>query len=69
MSETAAKVGADIGKIDILVHSLANGPEVQVRCVCFVCFVCFLHCVRFVCGLCAKRGAAWVRATQGACLG
>ena len=28
ISECAAKVGADYGKIDILVHSLANGPEV-----------------------------------------
>lgn len=29
VSETADKVAKDIGKIDILVHSLANGPEVQ----------------------------------------
>ena len=29
ISETAAKVEADFGKIDIMVHSLANGPEVQ----------------------------------------
>lgn len=29
ISEVAAKVAADFGKIDILVHSLANGPEVQ----------------------------------------
>lgn len=29
VSETADKVAADVGKIDILVHSLANGPEVQ----------------------------------------
>jgi len=28
MSEVAEKVAADYGKIDILVHSLANGPEV-----------------------------------------
>merc|ERR1719183_2837429 len=28
ISECAAKVEADYGKIDILVHSLANGPEV-----------------------------------------
>eukprot|EP00965_Chrysotila_dentata_P021643 717208-Pleurochrysis_carterae.AAC.1 len=28
IAETAAKVGADYGKIDVLVHSLANGPEV-----------------------------------------
>lgn len=28
ISEVASKVGADYGKIDILVHSLANGPEV-----------------------------------------
>ncbi|KAL1511768.1 hypothetical protein AB1Y20_005054 [Prymnesium parvum] len=28
ISEVAAKVAADYGKIDILVHSLANGPEV-----------------------------------------
>jgi enoyl-[acyl-carrier protein] reductase I len=28
ISECAAKVAADHGKIDILVHSLANGPEV-----------------------------------------
>lgn len=28
MSECAAQVKADIGNIDILVHSLANGPEV-----------------------------------------
>jgi len=28
IAEVAAKVGADYGKIDILVHSLANGPEV-----------------------------------------
>jgi len=28
ISECAAKVGDDYGKIDILVHSLANGPEV-----------------------------------------
>jgi len=28
ISECAAKVAADYGKIDILVHSLANGPEV-----------------------------------------
>lgn len=28
MSETAAAVAADFGKIDVLVHSLANGPEV-----------------------------------------
>jgi enoyl-[acyl-carrier protein] reductase I len=28
ISECAAKVAKDIGKIDILVHSLANGPEV-----------------------------------------
>ena len=29
VSECAAKVGAEVGKIDILIHSLANGPEVQ----------------------------------------
>jgi enoyl-[acyl-carrier protein] reductase I len=29
ISEVAAKVGQDFGKIDILVHSLANGPEVK----------------------------------------
>jgi hypothetical protein len=29
VSETAEKVKADVGTIDILVHSLANGPEVQ----------------------------------------
>ena len=29
VSEVAASVGKDLGKIDILVHSLANGPEVQ----------------------------------------
>merc|ERR1712070_691836 len=29
IQETADKVAADYGKIDILVHSLANGPEVQ----------------------------------------
>jgi len=29
VSEVAAKVEADFGKIDILVHSLANGPEVK----------------------------------------
>ncbi|KAI7843055.1 hypothetical protein COHA_003229 [Chlorella ohadii] len=29
VSETAAKVAKDWGKVDILVHSLANGPEVQ----------------------------------------
>ena len=28
ISECADKVAADYGKIDILVHSLANGPEV-----------------------------------------
>ena len=28
ISEVATKIGADYGKIDILVHSLANGPEV-----------------------------------------
>merc|ERR1712070_597289 len=28
ISEVADKVAADYGKIDILVHSLANGPEV-----------------------------------------
>merc|ERR1711934_1106640 len=28
ISEVAEKVAADYGKIDILVHSLANGPEV-----------------------------------------
>merc|ERR1712014_545922 len=28
ISEVAAKVAKDYGKIDILVHSLANGPEV-----------------------------------------
>ena len=28
MAETAAAVGQDFGKIDVLVHSLANGPEV-----------------------------------------
>lgn len=28
ISETAAKVAADLGTIDVLVHSLANGPEV-----------------------------------------
>lgn len=28
ITETAAKVTSDYGKIDILVHSLANGPEV-----------------------------------------
>ena len=31
MSEVAASVGRDIGKIDVLIHSLANGPEVTVR--------------------------------------
>lgn len=31
VSEVAAKVAKDVGKIDILVHSLANGPEVKVR--------------------------------------
>lgn len=29
VSECAAKVGKDWGNVDILVHSLANGPEVQ----------------------------------------
>lgn len=29
IQEVADKVKADYGKIDILVHSLANGPEVQ----------------------------------------
>lgn len=29
ITETAEKVKADVGSIDILVHSLANGPEVQ----------------------------------------
>lgn len=29
MSEAAEKLARDVGKIDILVHSLANGPEVQ----------------------------------------
>ena len=29
ISEVAEKVSKDFGKIDILVHSLANGPEVQ----------------------------------------
>ena len=29
VSEVAAKVKADIGNIDIIVHSLANGPEVR----------------------------------------
>lgn len=29
VSETAEKVAKDFGKIDILVHSLANGPEVR----------------------------------------
>lgn len=28
VSEVAAKVKADFGNIDVLVHSLANGPEV-----------------------------------------
>ena len=28
VSETAEAVAADFGKIDVLVHSLANGPEV-----------------------------------------
>ena len=28
VSEVAANVEKDIGKIDVLVHSLANGPEV-----------------------------------------
>jgi enoyl-[acyl-carrier protein] reductase I len=28
VSEVAASVEADFGKIDIIVHSLANGPEV-----------------------------------------
>eukprot|EP00798_Chlamydomonas_sp_ICE-L_P008981 gene8981-16117_t len=28
VSECAARVGKEVGKIDILVHSLANGPEV-----------------------------------------
>ena len=28
VSEVAASVGKDLGKIDIMVHSLANGPEV-----------------------------------------
>ena len=28
MAEVAKNVEADFGKIDILVHSLANGPEV-----------------------------------------
>jgi len=29
IAATAEKVAADFGKVDILVHSLANGPEVQ----------------------------------------
>lgn len=29
VSEVAANVERDIGKIDVLVHSLANGPEVK----------------------------------------
>mmetsp|Transcript_10579 Transcript_10579/g.25065 ORF Transcript_10579/g.25065 Transcript_10579/m.25065 type:complete len:387 (-) Transcript_10579:129-1289(-) len=29
VSEVAAKVEKEVGKIDILIHSLANGPEVQ----------------------------------------
>ena len=29
ISEVAAKCQRDFGKIDILVHSLANGPEVK----------------------------------------
>jgi enoyl-[acyl-carrier protein] reductase I len=28
VSEVAKSVGADFGTIDVLVHSLANGPEV-----------------------------------------
>ncbi len=28
MSEVAAKVQAELGSVDIVVHSLANGPEV-----------------------------------------
>lgn len=49
MSETAAAVGEDFGKIDVLVHSLANGPEVTKplletsRAVC-----CLPTCHRFV---------------------
>ena len=31
VSGVADKVAQDIGKVDIVVHSLANGPEVQVR--------------------------------------
>lgn len=29
VSEVAAQIGKDFGKIDIIVHSLANGPEVK----------------------------------------
>lgn len=29
VSEVAASIANDFGSIDILVHSLANGPEVQ----------------------------------------
>ena len=31
MQELAEQVKADFGTIDILVHSLANGPEVKIR--------------------------------------
>ena len=31
MQELAEQVKADFGTIDILVHSLANGPEVKKR--------------------------------------
>jgi enoyl-[acyl-carrier-protein] reductase (NADH) len=53
VSEVAKSVEADFGKIDIIVHSLANGPEVtkplletsrKVRCVNARCMACMPPC-------------------------
>lgn len=37
ISEVADQVAKDYGKIDILVHSLANGPEVQKPLMQYAC--------------------------------
>lgn len=48
MQECAAAVKADFGTIDILVHSLANGPEVWTRTTNWLKQSNFLHLGMFL---------------------
>ena len=70
ISECAAKVKADYPKIDILVHSLANGPEVTKplletsSCMQMLTTAPFPHrCCQRCAGSC-RLGRCWSRSTR-----